>query len=55
LHIPGLKIAHIKIPRNVVDAFGTLTAWRHMKTSSLKRKDQASFGFVYASILIRFN
>jgi len=26
-----------------------------MKTSSLKRKDQASFGFVYASILIRFN
>jgi hypothetical protein len=40
LHIPGLKIAHIKIPRNIVDAFGTLTAWRHMKTSSLKRKDQ---------------
>ena len=55
LHIPGLKIAHIKIPRNIVDAFGTLTAWRHMKTSSLKRKDQASFGLVYASILIRFN
>jgi hypothetical protein len=26
LHIPGLKIAHIKIPRNIVDAFGTLTA-----------------------------
>ena len=55
LHIPGLKIAQIKIPWNVVDDFGTLTTWRHMKTSSLKRKDQASFGFVYASILIRFN
>ena len=25
LHIPGLKIAQIKIPRNVVDDFGTLT------------------------------
>ena len=55
LHIPGLKIAQISIPRNVVDDFGTLTTWRHKKTSSLKRKDQASFGFVYASILIRFN
>ena len=40
LHIPGLKIAQIKIPRNVVDDFGTLTKWRHMKTFSLKRKDQ---------------
>jgi hypothetical protein len=49
LHIHGLKIAQIKIPRNVVDNFGTL------KTSSLKRKVQASFGFVYASILIKFN
>jgi hypothetical protein len=55
LHIPGLKIAQIKIPWNVVNDFGTLTAWRHMKTSSLKRNDQASFGFVYASILIKFN
>jgi hypothetical protein len=53
LHIPGLTIAQIKIPRNVVDDFETLTTWRHMKTSSLERKDQASFGFVYASILIR--
>jgi len=26
-----------------------------MKTSSLKRKDQTSFGLVYASILINFN
>jgi hypothetical protein len=26
-----------------------------MKTSSLKRKDQTSFGFVYASILIKYN
>jgi hypothetical protein len=25
LHIPGLKITQIKIPRNVVDVFGTLT------------------------------
>jgi hypothetical protein len=25
LHIPGLQIAQIKIPRNVVDDFGTLT------------------------------
>ena len=25
LHIPGLKIAQIKITRNVVDDFGTLT------------------------------
>ena len=25
LHIPGLKIAKIKIPRNVVNDFGTLT------------------------------
>ena len=25
LHIPGLKIAQIKIPENVVDDFGTLT------------------------------
>ena len=55
LHIPGLKITQIKIPRNVVDVFGTLTTWRHMKTSSLKRKDQTSFGFMYASILIKFN
>ena len=54
LHIPGVKIAQIKIPRNVVDEFGKLTAWRHMKTSSLQRKDQASFGFVYAYRL-RFN
>jgi hypothetical protein len=52
LNIPGLQFAQIKIPRNVVDDFGTLTTWHHMKTSSLKRKDQASFGFVYASILI---
>jgi hypothetical protein len=55
LHIPGLKITQIKIPRNVVDVFCTLTTWRHMKTSSLKRKDQTSFGFVYASILIKYN
>jgi hypothetical protein len=55
LHIPGLKITQIKIPRNVVDVFGILTTWRHMKTSSLKRKDQTSFGFVYASILIKYN
>jgi hypothetical protein len=34
LHIPGLKIQQIKIPRNFVDVFGTLTIWRHMKTSS---------------------
>jgi hypothetical protein len=54
LHIPGLKITQIKIPRNVVDVFGTLTKWRHMKISSLKRKDQTSFGFVYASILIKY-
>jgi hypothetical protein len=47
LHIPGLEIAQIKIPRNVVDDFGTLTKLRHIKTSSLKRKDQY--------ILIRFN
>jgi hypothetical protein len=26
LHIPGVKIAQIKIPRNVVDEFGKLTA-----------------------------
>jgi len=26
-----------------------------MKTSILKRKDQTSFGFVYASILVKFN
>ena len=44
LHFPGLKIAQIKIPQNVVDDFVTLT-----------RKDQSSFGFVYASILINFN
>ena len=55
LHIPGLKITQIKIPQNVVDDFGTLTTWRHMKTSSLKRKDQTSFDFAYASILIKFN
>jgi hypothetical protein len=53
-HIPGLKITQIKIPRNVVDDVGTLTTWRHMKTSSLKRKDQTSLGLVYASILIKF-
>jgi hypothetical protein len=29
--------------------------WRHMKTSSLKHKDYTLFGFVYASILIKFN
>ena len=55
LHIPVLKITQIKIPRNVVDVFDTLTTWHHMKTSSLKRKDQTSFGFVYASILIKYN
>ena len=54
LHVPGLKITQIKIPRNVVDDVGTLTTWRHMKTSSLKRKDQTSLGLVYASILIKF-
>jgi hypothetical protein len=27
---------------------------RHMTTFSLKRKDQAFFGMVYASILIKF-
>jgi len=26
-----------------------------MKTSSLKRKDQTLFGFVYDSILMKFN
>jgi hypothetical protein len=52
LHIPDLKITQIKIPRNFVDVFGTLITWRHMKTSSLKRKDQTSFGFVYASALL---
>jgi hypothetical protein len=25
LHIPGLKIVQVKIPRNVVDDFGALT------------------------------
>ena len=55
LYILGLKITQIKIPRNIVDVFGTLTTWRHMKTSSLKRKDQTSFGLVYASILIKYN
>jgi hypothetical protein len=44
LHIPGLKMAQIKIPRNAVDDFGTITIWRHTKISSIKRKDQASFG-----------
>jgi hypothetical protein len=34
LHIPDLKITQIKIPRNIVDVFGTLTTWRHMKTFS---------------------
>jgi hypothetical protein len=51
----GLKIKPIKIPRNDVDDFDTLTTWRHMTTSSLKRKDHAFFGVVYASILIKFN
>ena len=55
LNIYGLKIAHIKIPRNVVDDFATLTTWHHMKTSSLRPKDQALFGFEYASIFIKFN
>ena len=55
LHIPGLKITQIEIPRHVVDNVGTLTTWRHMKTSSLKRKEQTSLGLVYASILIKFN
>ena len=50
----GLKIIQIKILWNVVDDFGALTTWRHMKTSSLKCKDQTFFGFVYASILINF-
>jgi len=54
-HITGLKIAQIKIPRNIVDDFGTLTTWHHMKTSTLKRKDHASFGFVHTSILMKFN
>ena len=55
LFLPFLtkKITQIRIPRNIVDVFSTLTTWRHMKTSSLKRKDQTSFGFVYASILIK--
>jgi hypothetical protein len=53
LHIPGLKSTQIKIPRNVVDDVDTLTTWRrHMKTSSLKGKDQTSLGLVCASILI---
>ena len=43
LHIPGLKITQIKITRNVVDVFGTLTTWRHMKTSSLEHKDPDIF------------
>jgi hypothetical protein len=38
LHIPGLKSQKLKFC--VVDDFGTLTTWRHMKTSNLKRKDQ---------------
>ena len=36
------------------DDFGTPTTRRHMKTSSLKRKDQTFFGFVYTSVLINF-
>ena len=55
LHIPGLKITKIKILWNVVDDVGTLTTWRHMKTSNLKPKDQTSLGLVQASILIKFN
>jgi hypothetical protein len=55
LHIPGLKFTQIKILWNVVDVFGTLTTWRHMMTSSLKCKDQAFFGVVFASILIKYN
>jgi hypothetical protein len=55
LHIPGLKIAQIKILQNVVDDFGTLTTWRHMKTSSLKRKDQALFGFIWLRVRFNFN
>ena len=51
----GLKIRQINIPWNIVDDFGTLTTWCHLKTSSLKCKDQTLFGFVYASILIKFN
>ena len=51
----GLKIKPIKIARNDVDDFDTLTTWRHMTTSSLKRKDHAFFGVVYASIFIKFN
>ena len=54
-HITGLKIAQIKIPRNVVDDFGTWTTRHHMKTSTLKRKDQLSFGFVDASMLMKFS
>jgi hypothetical protein len=40
---------------NGIDDFGTQPTWRHwrhMKTSSLKRKVYTLFGFVYASILI---
>jgi hypothetical protein len=40
---------------NAIDDFGTQPTWRHwrhMKTSSLKRKVYTLFGFVYASILI---
>jgi hypothetical protein len=44
-----------KITFIIVDDFGTLTTWCHLKTSSLKCKDQTLFGFVYASILIKFN
>ena len=42
-------------PWNVIDDFDTQPTWRHwrhMKTSSLKRKVYTLFGFVYASILI---
>jgi hypothetical protein len=38
LHIPGLKITQIKIPRNVVGVFGTLTTWRHTMHSHTLHK-----------------
>ena len=40
---------------NSAKYFGTLTTWRHMKTSSLKRKDQTAFDLVYTSIFAKFN
>jgi hypothetical protein len=55
LHIISLQIAQIKIPRNVGDDFGTLTKWRHMKTSNLKCKDQAFFGVIWFRVRFNFN